>query len=66
MNDNDKQPETGGNPWMKQLLVWVAILLGLALFVTMIDGRSAQPSGDVIAREFQRFLRQRGPDDASS
>ena len=22
------------------------------------------PSGDVIAREFQRFLRQRGPDNA--
>jgi predicted ATP-grasp superfamily ATP-dependent carboligase len=23
------------------------------------------PSGDVLAREFQRFLRQRGPDDAA-
>ncbi|CAN5853415.1 ATP-dependent zinc metalloprotease FtsH [Sphingomonas sp. ZT3P38] len=46
MNDNDKQPSPdsgGGNPWMKSLLIWVGILVGLALFVTMIDGR-AQPA----------------------
>jgi cell division protease FtsH len=48
MNDNDKQPETGGNPWMKSLLIWVGILLGLALFVTMIDGRSAATTANTI------------------
>jgi cell division protease FtsH len=52
MNDNDKQqgPDNGGgNPWMKQLLIWVAILVALALFVVMIDGRTAAdaPSGTI-------------------
>ncbi|HWK35984.1 ATP-dependent zinc metalloprotease FtsH, partial [Sphingomonas sp.] len=48
MNDNDKQPEGGGNPWMKSLLIWVAILLGLALFVTLIDGRTTTTAGSAI------------------
>ena len=52
MNDNDKQqgPENGGggNPWMKQLLIWVAILVALALFVAMIDGHSAEATGGTI------------------
>ena len=59
MNDNDKQPGgdgsgNGGNPWMKSLLIWVAILFGLALFVTMIDGRSATDTGNTIA--YSQFL----------
>ena len=55
MNDNDKQPGgSGGNPWMKSLLIWVAILLGLALFVTMVDGRSATPRGTAI--DYSAFL----------
>ena len=51
MNDNDKQPgpESGGNPWMKSLVVWVAILLGLALFVTLIGGRSTSATGNLVA-----------------
>ena len=42
MNDNDKQgPENGGgNPWMKSLMIWVGILVALALFATMLDGRT--------------------------
>jgi len=44
MNENDKQPE-GGNPWMKSLLIWVGILVALALFVTLIDGRT-QPAAN--------------------
>ena len=57
MNDNDKQrgPENGGgNPWMKSLLIWVGILLGLALFVTMVDGRPAATGGNQIA--YSTFL----------
>ncbi|KQM62757.1 cell division protein FtsH [Sphingomonas sp. Leaf17] len=49
MNDNEKQPESGGpNPWMKSLLVWVAILVTLALFVTLIDGRSASTASNTL------------------
>ena len=56
MSDNDNRgqkpqgpgnggPENnGGNPWMKSLLIWVGILLALALFVTMFDGRTAASS----------------------
>ena len=61
MNDNDKQPggpgngDNGGqNPWMKSLMVWVAILLGLALFVTIIGGRSATSSANQIS--YSQFL----------
>ncbi len=54
MNNNDKQPESGGNPWMKSLLVWVAILVGLALFVTLVDGRTSQPASGTIA--YSTFL----------
>jgi len=54
MNDNDKQPEGGTNPWMKSLLIWVAILVGLALFVTVVDGRSTTATGNTIA--YSSFL----------
>ena len=60
MSDNDKQPgqdDSGGNgpnPWMKSLLIWVGILLALALFVTMFDGRPAAGSGNTIA--YSTFL----------
>jgi cell division protease FtsH len=51
-------PDNGGgnapNPWMKSLLVWVAILLGLAVFVTAIDGRNSGGNADQIA--YSAFL----------
>ncbi|MES1973063.1 MAG: ATP-dependent zinc metalloprotease FtsH [Pseudomonadota bacterium] len=53
MNDNEKQPE-GGNPWMKSLLIWVGILVALALFVTMIDGRGQPAASSTIA--YSTFL----------
>ncbi|MGN6269336.1 MAG: ATP-dependent zinc metalloprotease FtsH [Sphingomonas sp.] len=50
--DENKQPGPesggGGNPWMKQLLIWAGILLALALFVAMINGRTAQTGGTTI------------------
>ncbi|WP_276588998.1 MULTISPECIES: ATP-dependent zinc metalloprotease FtsH [unclassified Sphingomonas] len=59
MNDNDKPGSSdngggGGNPWMKSLLIWVGILLALAMFVTMFDGRSATAGGNTIA--YSAFL----------
>ncbi len=46
MNDNDKQqspdPNGGGNPWMKSLLIWVGILMALALFVSL-SGAGPRP-----------------------
>lgn len=65
MNDNDKQPRGdggndggngGGNPWMKSLLIWVGILLALALFVTMFDGRTSTAGGNTVA--YSKFLDQ--------
>ena len=65
MNDNDKQPRGdggndggngGGSPWMKSLLIWVGILLALALFVTMFDGRTSTASGNTVA--YSKFLDQ--------
>src|SRR3546814_735391 len=58
MNDNDKQQgpdnDGGGNPWMKSLMIWVGILVALALVVSLLDGRTAQPSGNTIA--YSQFL----------
>ena len=54
MNDNDKQPE-GSNPWMKSLMVWVAILVGLALFVTLLETGN-QTSAASSAMPYSQFL----------
>ncbi len=44
MND-DKQPT--GNPWLKSLAIWAAILVALLAFVTVVDsrGRGAPATG---------------------
>jgi len=45
----------GTNPWMKSLLIWVGILLALAMFVTVFDGRSSTTAqGNTIA--YSAFL----------
>ena len=63
MNDNDKPGSDGGNgggsgggnPWMKSLLIWVGVLVGLALFVTLVDGRTTTAAaGNTIA--YSTFL----------
>ncbi len=54
MNDNDKQPENN-NPWMKSLMVWVAILVGLALFVTLVEsGTQSTAANTTLA--YSQFL----------
>ena len=44
MNDNDRQqgPDNGGNgnPWMKNLMIWLGILVALALLVSIFEGSS--------------------------
>ena len=37
MSDN-REPENGGNPWIKSLLVWGGIFLALLLVVSMFGG----------------------------
>ncbi|WP_294091112.1 ATP-dependent zinc metalloprotease FtsH, partial [Sphingomonas sp.] len=53
MNDNDKQPD--GNPWMKSLMVWVAILVALALFVTLFEN-GAQTNAASSTLPYSTFL----------
>jgi cell division protease FtsH len=50
---NEKKPT---NPWVKSLLIWVAILFGLVLFVQMIGGSTRSAAGDQIA--YSEFVRQ--------
>src|SRR4051794_4555915 len=50
---NEKKPT---NPWVKSLLIWVAILFGLVLFVQMIGGGSRASAGPAIA--YSDFVRQ--------
>jgi cell division protease FtsH len=50
---NEKKP---ANPWVKSLLIWVAILFGLVLFVQMIGGGSRATAGQAIA--YSDFVRQ--------
>ena len=50
MND-DKQPT--GNPWMKSIAIWAGILIALAAFVMVFDGRTrATPSTGIAYSEF--------------
>ncbi len=50
MND-DKQPT--GNPWIKSLAIWVGILVALAAFVMIFDGRShSTPSTGIAYSDF--------------
>ena len=46
MND-DKQPQ--GNPWMKSVMIWAGILAVLAIFVSLMDGRTRSATGTGIA-----------------
>ena len=42
----DKDPNgSGSSPWVKSLLIWVGILLGLVLFVQMVEGGRTPAQG---------------------
>jgi len=57
MNDNDKQPGgDGGNNWMKNLVIWVGILVALALVVSLIGERGAAAPGKSLS--YSAFLNQ--------
>jgi cell division protease FtsH len=42
---SDKDPGAGPNPWVKSLLIWVGILLGLVLIVQMAGGARTPAQG---------------------
>ena len=46
-NDPNQQPPEGPNPWVKQLMIWGGIFLGLLLVVSLF-GNAGQPSGTQI------------------
>ncbi|MBN8815732.1 MAG: ATP-dependent zinc metalloprotease FtsH [Sphingomonas sp.] len=54
MND-DKQSD-GGNNWMKNLVIWVGILVALALVVSLIGERNAGAPGKTLS--YSSFLNQ--------
>ncbi|QDZ06140.1 ATP-dependent metallopeptidase FtsH/Yme1/Tma family protein [Sphingomonas panacisoli] len=54
MND-DKQPD-GGNNWMKNLVIWVGILVALALVVSLIGERTTASPGKSLS--YSAFLNQ--------
>ena len=55
MNDNDKQPDGEGNPWMKSVMLWAAILVGIALFVIILEN-GAQNAAQGNAIPYSTFL----------
>ena len=57
MNENDKQPGgDGGNNWMKNLVIWVGILVALALVVSLIGERGSAATGKSLS--YSAFLNQ--------
>ncbi|MDB5680384.1 MAG: cell division protein FtsH [Sphingomonas bacterium] len=57
MNENDKQSGgDGGNYWMKNLVIWVGILVALALVVSLIGERGAAAPGTSLS--YSAFLNQ--------
>jgi hypothetical protein len=52
MNDKEKKP---GNPWTRNLIIWIGILLGLVLFVQMIGGGSKASTGCSRRSKLSRF-----------
>jgi len=50
--NQDKEPQ--GNPWMRSVAIWAAIMIGLFLFVSMFAGNSRKDAGSAIA--YSEFL----------
>jgi len=53
MDDKEKKP---GNPWTKNLLIWVGILFALVLVVQMVGGGARSTAGQAMA--YSEFVRQ--------
>jgi len=52
MSEN-REPETGGNPWVKSLMVWGGIFLALLLIVSMFGGPSEQAGTQINYSDFR-------------
>jgi cell division protease FtsH len=46
MNDDNNQPT---NPWVKSLLIWVAVLLAVGTLVSLLDNRGTSSKAEVMA-----------------
>jgi len=52
MSEN-REPETGGNPWVKSLMVWGGIFLALLLIVSMFGGPSEKAGTQINYSDFR-------------
>ena len=50
--NQDKEPQ--GNPWMRSIAVWAAIMIGLFLFVSMFAGNTRKDAGTSV--DYSVFL----------
>ncbi|MFM9853075.1 MAG: ATP-dependent zinc metalloprotease FtsH [Sphingomonadaceae bacterium] len=46
MNDDNNQPT---NPWMKSLLIWIAVLLAVGTLVSLLDNRGSSTKTEMMA-----------------
>jgi len=52
---DDKEPQGSTNPLVKNLAIWLGILLAIVLFVSMFEGSNRQSAGEAVA--YSEFLR---------
>lgn len=62
MSDN-REPENGGNPWMKSLLIWGGIFLALLLAVTMFSGSQGGAGSAMAYSEFRNRVAEGSVDE---
>ncbi|MGQ3230649.1 MAG: ATP-dependent metallopeptidase FtsH/Yme1/Tma family protein, partial [Blastomonas fulva] len=48
MND-DQDPNTNQNGWMKNMLIWAGVIIGLLVVVSLIDTRGSADRGSSIS-----------------
>src|SRR3569623_1594509 len=49
----NREPENGGNPWIKSLLIWGGIFLALLLAVSMFSGSRDASAGQMGYSDFR-------------
>src|SRR5207253_10733023 len=54
----NREPENGGNPWVKSLLIWGGIFLALLLAVSMFGGTREAAAGSMGYSDFRGQVSQ--------